>query len=151
MRVVTNKHDICEVLNLGKYPVITVDTAVGFSSNLLRVRYACQDDVMYLDARLNWYKDSDQVVFEGEPTIITNNDLGYDDVIDMCKRSWSPIIKESQEVVVVIYNSRLRRSRYPIVVKTGDRVKFGTQVLLNIAMEDREKLVEYIKNEKWER
>ena len=125
MKIITNRQEIAQAMNFGRYPVLHLDIAKdaikGFSGC-----YTCQAvkiKTLYQGKDLNYYGklcywgDNNTMTVQSKGVMLTSS-FGYSDIVEDIENANSIEIKGEQEVIVVIMNSAKHLTSYPILTKT---------------------------------
>lgn len=126
MKLLTEKQEICEALNFGKYPVLHLDLAKDkikdmegcYHGQLIKLEFDYKGEPVRYCGNLSYYNDTNKLVITSGGTMLTAG-LNYNDIIKMVDRANAPTVASNQEVIVVIYNSATKISSTPIVTKVG--------------------------------
>ena len=120
----TERTEIAEALNFGKYPVLAIDLSkcdeYGLVGGIARIDMGEFDDgaKWYERAQLRVYYDEKRLAFTTTCYALTA-ELCYSDFIESVDAAMAPIIKPDSEFVVVIHDSA-RREVYAVYrVATG--------------------------------
>ena len=126
MKLLTEKQEICEALNFGKYPVLHLDLAKDkikdmegcYHGQLIKLEFNYGGESVRYCGNLSYYNDTNRLVITSGGTMLTAG-LNYADIIKMVDRANAPTVSSNQEVIVVIYNSATKISFIPILTKVG--------------------------------
>lgn len=124
MKNLTDRQEIAEALNFGKYPVLKIDIAdcdwYGLKGSICRIDMGEFSDgsKFYERAQLCVYNDKRKLSFFSFGCVMTEN-VSYADFMEDVETAMSPIIKPDSEFVVVIYDSERSEVYKVYVVKTG--------------------------------
>ena len=126
MKLLTEKQEICEALNFGKYPVLHLDLAKDkikymegcYHGQLIKLEFDYRSESVRYCGNLSYYNDTNKLVITSGGTMLTAG-LDYNEIIKMVDRANAPTVSSNQEVIVVIYNSDTKISSTPILTKVG--------------------------------
>ena len=124
MKNLTDRQEIAEALNFGKYPVLKIDIAdcdwYGLKGSICRIDMGefFDGSKFYERAQLCVYKDERKLSFSSFGCALTAN-VSYADFMEYVETAMSPIIKPDSEFVVVIYDSKRSEVYKVYVVQTG--------------------------------
>ena len=126
MKLLTEKQEICEALNFGKYPVLHLDLARDkikdmegcYHGQIIKLEFDYRGEPVRYCGNLDYYNDTNKLVITSGGTMLTSG-LDYNEIIKMVNRATAPTIESNQEVIVVISNSDTRTASAPILTKVG--------------------------------
>ena len=126
MKLLTEKQEICEALNFGKYPVLHLDLAKDkikdmegcYHGQLIKLEFDYKGEPVRYCGNLSYYNDTNKLVITSGGTMLTAG-LSYNDIVKMVDRANAPTVVSNQEIIVVIYNSDTKVSSTPILTKVG--------------------------------
>lgn len=126
MKLLTEKQEICEALNFGKYPVLHLDLAKDkindmegcYHGQLIKLEFNYRGESVRYCGNLSYYNNTNKLVINSGGTMLTAG-LSYNEIIKMVDRANAPTVSSNQEVIVVIYNSATKISSTPILTKVG--------------------------------
>lgn len=126
MKLLTEKQEICEALNFGKYPVLHLDLAKDkiknmegcYRGQLIKLDFDYRGEPACYCGNLSYYNDTNKLVITSGGTMLTVG-LSYNDIIKMIDRANAPTVSSYQEIVIVIHNSDTKMSSAPILTKIG--------------------------------
>ena len=122
MKRLTDRKDIAQALNFGKYPVIKIDLAdkdsYGIKGTKVRIDYGKD---YYCHAVIRAYNDTKYLQTNASSTVLSASH-GYDDYLDMVDYAAAPIIKANQDIVICLFDSDKKVAYPPVILTTGRRV-----------------------------
>lgn len=126
MKLLTEKREICEALNFGKYPVLHLDLAKDkikdmegcYHGQTIKLEFNYRGEPVRYCGNLSYYNDTNKLVITSGGTMLTSG-FDYTEIIKMINRATAPTIESNQEVIVVISNSDTRTTSAPILTKVG--------------------------------
>ena len=127
MKRLNERTQIGEALNLGKYPVLTIDLADRTEYGLkgCKVRIDCgtfRSGERYLQkAELYVYSDEKRFTFHAGCSCLSAS-FGYSDLMEDLSYASAPIVTADQDIVIVIYDSKRGLAWSPYLVHTGATV-----------------------------
>ena len=132
------KTEIVNAINFNKYPVVNIDAAkdaiemngkiVGFSTPV-RVPWNYNGETLYLNANLTWF-EYDQLVEVSSYGCTLSSGFGYSDMQEMLKYSNAPIIDKDTTFVLVVHNSKTRKTLCPLLISTDSHKNINCQTVL---------------------
>ena len=154
MRFVTERKEIAQVLNFGKYPVIMFDLSKpkdGWESVYEGSRVRIDEEREYGNAPM--FRDCRAMIYvdnygKGVPNTVENrlmagvelayygcfisDGFGPYDVIEMAEKAQAPVVKAGQSVAIVYYWTDAKNARYAAVriMKVPDHVGRYSSVTL---------------------
>lgn len=146
MKYLTNRHEIAEAINFGKYPVLTLDR----ENRPYKKERPDSDYAIGCRVRVAWdhanpryagmtthgalYIEGGKLKISGEGACLSAS-FGYSDVIEMAAEANVPIVHAGQKVVVVENWPSVKTCTVRIM-KVSDRV--DTQCMVAASLEDIE-------------
>lgn len=134
MKRLTEREEIAQALNFGKYPVLKIDLSecdeYGLKGSVCRVDQGEFRDgsKYYKRSELRVYSDERKLAF-GSHGCCLSAQLSYIDLMEYIETAMSPIVKPDSEFVVVIYDSKVREVYAVIVASTGKASRHSTKPL----------------------
>ena len=122
MKRLTERTEIAQAINFGKYPVIKIDLADcdDYGVKGTKVRIDAGKDY-YIRATIRAFNDEKTLTFVSYGAFLSDR-MSYEDMMEMVEYANAPIIKPGQEIVICLYNSEYKTVAAPYIVKTRDRV-----------------------------
>ena len=127
MKLLKDEKEMAMAVNFREYPVLSIDLAdaddYGLKGCAVRIDAGkFSDGKPYtIDAELRVYRDEKKLTTSAG-AVFLDNSFTYSDYTDMVKNAQAPLIGPDQDVVVAIYDSRLKKCYYPMIVHTGKSV-----------------------------
>ena len=126
MKLLTEKQEICEALNFGKYPVLHLDLAKDkikgmegcYHGQIVKLEFYYRGEPMRYCGNLSYYNDTNKLIITSGGTMLTAG-LSYSELVKMVDRANAPTVSSNQEIIVVIYNSDTKISSAPILTTVG--------------------------------
>lgn len=137
MQILKERTEIAKATNFGKYPVICIDVSdrdeYGIRGTKVRIDNGTFDsgDPYFINARIRTYIDENCLTTVAGGCSITQS-VSYLDYMEMVEYANTPIIKADQEILVVLYNSKIKYIHCPVILKTGSRVNASCQTPLEL-------------------
>lgn len=135
MRILTEKKEIAHALNLGKYPVLSINlddteqnpyrdesyvkgcrTRVAWDSNNPRYEGMATDGYVYIET----YESESKYGISGRGACLKAN-FGLEDVLNDVDRANSPLVHKGQ-VVAVVHYSKKQRYYFVRMMRVSDRI-----------------------------
>lgn len=127
MNRLTERTEIAQAINFGKYPVIKIDLAdrdeYGIKGTKVRIDNGTfkSGERYFINAEIRAYSDEKILTtFQGCGMLV--KEVTYADYMEMTEYANAPIIKANQEILIFLYNSVSKEVYAPAIIKTGDRV-----------------------------
>ena len=130
MKFLKTKQEISQALNLGKYPVLTMDIAnavemggkvVGFTGSKVRTNQRVFNGVTLFDkCELRWFEDTKKFTLSEQSVCVSSNYSYYDLIIDS-EYANAPIVNKNQKVVIVLHNSSKRQPLAVLLVNIEEK------------------------------
>ena len=124
---INDRTAVAKAINFGDYPIITIDIADADEYGLVGCKVRIDNGTFssgeryYVDATIRSYRDEKYLTTSARPCCL-KADYGYSDVREMLEWAKAPVIKPDQDVLLVIYNSKLMCAYHPYIVHTGKHV-----------------------------
>lgn len=124
MKSLTNRQEIAEAINFGKYPVLDIDLSksdeYGLKGKTCRIHMGrFNDGEQWLEkAELRAYGDSKVLTFSAFACCLDAN-MSYYDLIDDVNTAQTPIVEPDSEICVVIHDSKKKAVYAVYIVRTG--------------------------------
>ena len=122
MKKLTERTEIAQAMNFGKYPIIKIDLAdkdeYGIKGTIVKIDTG---KGYYLQATIRAYDDTKYLTTSCFGTMLVDN-LSYEDYIEMADYANAPTIKADQEILIFTFNSVKKEVYAPTIIKTGKRV-----------------------------
>lgn len=122
MRRLTDKKDIAQAINFGKYPVIYIDMSdkddYGIKGTKVNIDFGGD---YYVRGTIRAYND-EKVLTTTSGVVCISNSFSYDDYLEMVEYANAPVIKANQEIVICMFESANKVGHAPMIIKTGKRV-----------------------------
>lgn len=137
MRELRDRTEIATAINFRKYPVITIDTAqtdeYGIAGAPVNIDngFFRDGNPYFIRATLRTYLDDNRLTFSSHGTCLKDS-FGYMDLMKILEYANAPVVKQGQEILVCIINSKLRLAWPPVLLKTGDSVSPFCQTPLKL-------------------
>ena len=118
----TERTEIAEAINFGKYPVIKIDLSNRDEYGIrgVKVRFDIGKDY-YLKGEIRSYRDTKCLVTGLRPSMIKSN-YSFNDFMEDVEYANTPILKPNQEILICLYNSELKMVYEPTIIKTGEKI-----------------------------
>lgn len=116
MRKVTERKEIAQTLNFGKFPVLTFDLDKDEGSKAIVTKQSRNHGLMRHRCQL--FMDSDNSFYLMTHAAMISSTLGTRDVIDMAEYANAPVIDSDVEVAIVVH-SKEQKGYGVYVVKAG--------------------------------
>lgn len=135
MKRLTERQEVAEALNFGKYPVLEIDLSkcdeYGLVGSIARIDMGEFRDgsKWYERAELRVYGDERKIVFASFGCALTDK-LSYMDFSENVQTAMAPIIKADSEFAVVIHDSVKREAYAVYVLSTGHVSRHCTQPIM---------------------
>lgn len=129
MKKLTERTDIAQALNFGKYPVLGIDISecdeYGLKGSKCRIDFGEFDDgsKFYERAELRVYGDEMKLTFSAGGCGLSKDFSYYDFEEDMVYAA-APIVKANSEIAVSVFDSQKRELYGVFIVETGNVNKF---------------------------
>lgn len=122
MKKLSERREIAEAINFGKYPVIKIDLSNTDEYGIrgTKVRFDIGRDY-YLRGEIRAYKDTKYLVTVLRASMLKSEYSFYDFIEDV-EYANTPIIKENQEILICLYNKDAKVVFNPVVIKTGSKI-----------------------------
>lgn len=129
MKIMTDRHEIAQALNFGKYPVVRINVETPkagwddvFMGDLVRVASPSEKyPDSYIRGRVMKYPDSSGYAIMPD-TVCLHDDFGYEDVIKMLRYAQAPML-HAGETVVVIEDAPKQRAARVRLMRVSSHIK----------------------------
>lgn len=127
MKHLKGRQEIAMAINFHKHPVLTIDLAdadeYGLNGCKVGIAAGAYNDGLprTVHAELRVFKDEKKLSLHSYGTCLSSN-FSYYDFAEMVEYAQAPLIKADQDVVIAIYDSRIKRAFAPMIVHTGTKV-----------------------------
>lgn len=130
MKFITERKELAQAINFGRYPVLYIDLADADDYGLkgCRVRIDAgtfrSGDPYIIDAILRVYSDEKKLTTASYGSCL-HADFSYHDYKEMVDNAFSPLIHQDEDVVIAVYHSLEHICCAAILVHTASRVNPG--------------------------
>lgn len=130
MKLLTDRKEIAQAMNFGKYPVVRIDVETPkagwddvFEGDLVRVESQSKRyPGSYIRGRVMKYPEDGERYSIMPETVCLHNDFGYGDVIEMLGYAQAPML-HAGETVVVIEDAPKQRAVRVRMMRVSDSVR----------------------------
>lgn len=130
MKLLTERKELAQAINFGRYPVLYIDLAdtddYGLKGCRVRIDAGTfrTGDPYIIDATLRVYNDEKKLTTFSSGSCL-HADFTYHDYKEMVDNAVAPLIHPDEDVVVAVYDSKDRRCFAAMLVHTADHVSRG--------------------------
>lgn len=141
MKYLTERKELAQAINFGRYPVLYIDLANADDYGLkgCRVRIDAgsfsSGNPYIIDAELRVYSDEKTLTTSASGACL-HADFSYFDYKEMVDNAVAPLIRPDQDVVVAVYDSNARRCFAAMLVHTAKHVSRGCTCPLSFEQVD---------------
>lgn len=151
MRLLSERKELAQAMNFGRYPVLSIDLAdaddYGLKGCTVRIdagRFSSGDPYI-IDATLRVYSDEKKLTTSSCGACL-HDSFSYYDYKKMVENAMAPLIHPDEDVVIAIYDSKARQCFAAMLVHTSSHVSRGCTCPLSFEPVD---MAPYLDIAKW--
>jgi hypothetical protein len=120
MKMLTDRKEIAQALNFGKYPVLTWDLDENKGSKARVTKVSTRYGLMHYNCKLqkDYEKQGDGIFYLSKNATMLKGSYGVEDYLEDAEYANAPIIESNQEVAIFIHSKKCRVSMV-LIVKAG--------------------------------